>query len=218
VSTPHRAGKQGRGRYPLAKPFPTPGRLIAHAYRELDLALGGDDAHREAIGDPSQLLRPWDPGSIEDPPVRAELWDWLEAVVDWVNTEHVWDPSYLIPPCWPAHPHLVHEIAVLADQRRTAGQAIVSDALEDWHRYVLPAFFERRKTRLRTACDSRHQDWPALPAHVRFQDAQDHRAQNYAGDVDHHRRLLQSVDQTQDVPRLQLVDGHRVDMETGEIR
>lgn len=113
--------------------------MIVHAYRELDIALNGDDAARKAVGHPTKLPRPWDPGTIGDPPMRAELWEWLEAVVEWVNSEHVWDPSYLIPPCWPAHPHLVHEIAVLADQRRKAGQAIASDALEEWHRYALPA-------------------------------------------------------------------------------
>ncbi|MCE0485472.1 hypothetical protein [Ornithinimicrobium sediminis] len=218
MNTPHQAGKQGRGRYPLARQFPTPGPLITLAYRELDIALNSDDAHRKAIGDLSTLPRPWDPGSIEDPPMRTELWDWLEAVVDWVNTEHVWDPAYLVPPCWPAHPHLVHEIAVLADQRHTAGQDMDSDALEEWHRYALPAFFDRRRTRLRTACDSRHHDWPARPAHIRFQGAHDQRAQHYVADVDHHRRLLQPVDQTQRAPRLQVVDGHRVDLETGEIR
>ncbi len=70
--------------------------------------------------------------------MRTELWAWLEAVVDWVNTEHVWDPSYLIPPCWPRHPHVVHEIAVLADQRYKAGHAIASDTLEAGHRHALP--------------------------------------------------------------------------------
>ena len=33
----------------------------------------------------------------------------------------LWDASTVIPSCWPHHPHLVHEIAVLADQRRKAG-------------------------------------------------------------------------------------------------
>ncbi|MGD8202168.1 hypothetical protein ACQE98_16135 [Ornithinimicrobium sp. W1679] len=218
MSTTHQTGEQGRGRYPLARPFPAPGPLIVHAYRELDIALHGDDAARKAVGHPSKLPRPWDPGSIQDPPMRAELWEWLEAVVEWVNSEHVWDPSHLVPPCWPTHPHLVHEIAVLADQRRKAGQATASDALEEWHRYALPAFFDRRKTRLRTACDSRHHDWPARPAHVRFQDACDQRAQHYTGDVNHHRRLVERVDQTRQLSCLQFVDGHRVDMETGEIR
>jgi hypothetical protein len=46
----------------------------------------------------------------------------LEALVTWLNHEYVWDVANVIPPCWP-HPHLVHEIAVLADQRHRAGQA-----------------------------------------------------------------------------------------------
>lgn len=206
----------GRDRYPLARPFPRPGPQITHAYRELDVALNGDDEQRKGVGNPSELPRPWDLGSIEDAPMRTELWQWLEAVVEWVNSEHVWDPSYLIPPCWPQHPHLVHEIAVLADQRCRAGHAIASDALEEWHRYALPAFFDRRGTRLRTACDSRHHDWPARPAHVRFQDARGHREECYTGDVDHHR-LLQPPADTERMPGLHLVDGHCVDPDTGEI-
>ncbi|SOC51167.1 hypothetical protein [Ornithinimicrobium cerasi] len=187
MSTADQGGGRGRGPYPLARPFPRPGPLIALAYRELDMLIDGDEAHLDAIGDPAELIRPWDPGTVEDPPARAQLWEWLEAVVEWVNTEHVWDPTYLVPPCWPAHPHLVHEIAVLADRRHTAGQAMTGDALEEWHRYVLPAFFDRRRTRLRTACDSRHHDWPARPAHIRFQDGNEHRARHYTRDVAHHR-------------------------------
>ena len=79
---------------------------------------------------------------------------WLDAVVDWLVTEYVWDVTDTIPACWPQHPHLVHEIAVLADQRRRAGHAFSSDALEEWHRYSLPAFTERMKTRLRSHCET----------------------------------------------------------------
>jgi hypothetical protein len=39
------------------------------------------------------------------------------------------DVADVIPLCWPQHPHLVHEIAVLADQRRRAGPGLTSDAL-----------------------------------------------------------------------------------------
>jgi hypothetical protein len=46
-------------------------------------------------------------------------------------TEYVWEVADAIPACWPQHPHLVHEIAVLADQRRRAGHAFTSDALEE---------------------------------------------------------------------------------------
>lgn len=111
----------GCGPYPLAKPFPQPGRGLRHAYRELDLGLNGNAAQRQAIGDPNVLPRPWDPGSLHLPSLRRELWEWLEAVVDWVNTEHVWDPAQLVPACWPYHPHLVHEVAVRTDQRYKAG-------------------------------------------------------------------------------------------------
>ena len=56
MSTTHPAGEQGRGRYPLARPFPAPGPLIGHAYRELDIALNGDDAARKAAGDFQDIL------------------------------------------------------------------------------------------------------------------------------------------------------------------
>lgn len=55
----------------------------------------------------------------------------FEDVVIWLNREYTWDASGLIPSCWPLHPHLVHELAVLADQRRRAGLAMTSDALEE---------------------------------------------------------------------------------------
>lgn len=199
--------------------FPTPNTpLLAVAYRDLYLAAEGTAQQKEMLGDPALLPRPWDPATCQDPLLRQEVWDWLEEFVVWFNREYVWDPNAgMIPSCWPQHPHLVHEIAILADQRHKAGRAIHSDALEEWHRYALPAFFDRRKTRLRTACDSRHHDWPARPAHVRFQDAHEHRARHYTGDVDHRRQLLQPPDQTQQIPRLHVVDGHRVDPLTGEV-
>jgi hypothetical protein len=55
----------------------------------------------------------------------------LEAVVTWLNQEYIWDVADVIPPCWPQHPHLVHEIAVLADQRRRTSLAPTSDPLEE---------------------------------------------------------------------------------------
>jgi hypothetical protein len=93
----------------------------------------------------------------------------VEAVVVWLVTEYVWEATDTIPACWPQHPHLVHEIAVLADQRRRAGHAFTSDALEEWHRYSLPAFTERMKSRLGSHCEDGHQPWPPHPAHGRDQ-------------------------------------------------
>lgn len=86
----------------------------------------------------------------------------------WLNHEYVWDPDAMVPSCWPSHPHLVHEIAVLADLRRRAGLALTADALEEWHRYALPAFTDRMRGRLRQHCqDGGHQGWPALGRQTR---------------------------------------------------
>jgi hypothetical protein len=42
---------------------------------------------------------------------------------------------------------------------------MTSDALEEWHRYCLPAFTDRMRNRLRAHCDDEHQGWPAKPRH-----------------------------------------------------
>ncbi len=189
----------------LVQPFPTPGPLLGLAYRNLWLAAEGSDNQRQTIGDPSQLPRPWDPATCRDPLLRAELWAWLDDVVIWFNRSYTWDPTGLIPPCWPHHPHLVHEIAVLADQRRRASIALNSDALEDWHRYTVPGFQERLKARLKAHCDHEHQPPPARARHVRHVDqaASSQREVLYTADVD-------TFEPTRDVdlhrPRLKLVD------------
>lgn len=154
---------------PLALPFPLPdGPELSAAYKDLYLAAHGDDTTKKAIGDPALLPRPWDPPTCRKRQLRQELWEWLDAVAIWLNTEYVWDQTAgMIPPCWPQHPHLVHEIAVLADQRRRAGIDTSSNSLEEWHRYTLPAFLERLRSRLKAHCDERHQAWPARTRHVR---------------------------------------------------
>lgn len=135
----------------------------------------------------------------------------LEAVVTWVNHEYVWDVADVIPPCWPQHPHLVHDIAVLADQRRRAGLGLTSDALEEWQRYSLPSFTERMKTRLPNHCQENHQSWPAKGRHTpHITEAARHRRINaYAADLGASKPLHR---QTQS-PRLGLVD-----LDTGQIK
>jgi hypothetical protein len=150
-------------------PFPVPGDHVRLAYRELHIAINGTEEEKKALGNHALLSRPWEPATCLDPEVRHDLWEWLEDVVIWLNREYTWDVSGLIPSCWPLHPHLVHEIAVLADQRRRAGLAMTSDALEEWHRYCLPAFTERMRNRLRAHCDAlpvnrrAHEQPPAGP-------------------------------------------------------
>jgi len=114
------------------------------------------------------------------------MWSWLDAVVTWLNVEYVWDVADAVPGCWPLHPHLVHEIAVLADQRRRAGEALTSDMLEEWHRYSLPAFVERMKARLRSHCEDDHQPWPATGRHHRHQaePSRRRRTNAYQADID----------------------------------
>jgi hypothetical protein len=195
----------------LIQPFPVPGRLVQLAYRELDLVSNGAQDQLFVLRDLRDLPRPWDPATCETPQLRKEVWSWLEAVVTWLSQEYVWDVADVIPPCWPQHPHLVHEIAVLADQRRSAGFAPTSDALEEWHRYNLPSFTERMKTRLRSHCQEDHQSWPAKGRHTRhIAEASRHRRmQAYAADLG---ALKQLHHHTQS-PRLGLVD-----LDTGEIK
>ena len=204
---------------PLALPFPLPdGPELSAAYEELYLAAHGDDATKKAIGDPALLARPWDPPTCSKRQLRQDLLQWLDAVVIWFNTEYVWDPTAgMIPPCWPQHPHLVHEIAVLADQRRRASIDTSSNTLEEWHRYTVPAFLERLRARVKSHCDERHQPWPArtrLARHTSDSSAVEHQLVFRADTGDdcadlriRHERSRGLTDE----------DGNVIDPTTGEI-
>jgi hypothetical protein len=196
----------------LVQPFPAPGQLVALAYRELDLAASGGPEQMRALGNARLLPRPWEPATCRTPQLRQQLWSWLEAVVDWLMTEHVWDVADTIPACWPQHPHLVHEIAVLADQRRRAGHALTSDALEEWHRYSLPAFTERMKARLQSHCEDGHQPWPARGRYTRYtaEASRCIREDHYAADV---AAVKPTEAKGRRRPRLGLVD-----LDTGELQ
>ena len=138
---------------PMICAFPEGGALIRLAYRELNIAANGTKEQKNAIGNPHLLPRPWDPPTCRKTELREQVWAWLEDVVTWLNREYVWDVGTVIPGCWPQHPHLVHEIAALADQRRRAGAALTSDGLEEWHRYALPGFVERMRARVKDHCE-----------------------------------------------------------------
>lgn len=204
----------------LVQPFPAPGEAVRHAYRELHIAINGTDEQKKALGNISQLPRPWDPATCREPGLRHGLWQWLDAVVIWLNQEYTWDVAGLIPTCWPSHPHMVHEIAVIADQRRRAGLAMTSDALEEWHRYCLPAFSDRFRTRLKTHCDNGHTQWPGRPRdreHI-SESHVERREDLYALDVDtlprpraRQRPEPESTQQPR-TPRLGVVD-----LDTGEL-
>ena len=154
---------------PLVLGFPAPGSRVQKAYHDLWEAQNGSEERKKKLGNPANLPRPWDPTTCLERGLRWELWLWLDQVVEWINSEYVWEASggTCIPDCWPLHPHLVHELAVVADQRRRAGHAPNSDILENWHRYVLPGFIDRMRQRLKQSCDDDHQPWPARSRHTR---------------------------------------------------
>lgn len=154
---------------PLVLGFPAPGSRVQKAYHDLWEAQNGSEERKKKLGNPANLPRPWDPTTCLERGLRWELWLWLDQVAEWINSEYVWEASggACIPDCWPMHPHLVHELAVVADQRRRAGHAPNSDILENWHRYVLPGFIDRMRQRLKQSCDDDHQPWPARSRHTR---------------------------------------------------
>lgn len=204
---------------PLIEAFPTPGRRVEQAYRELDIAMHGSTEETMLLGSPRVLPRPWDPPTCADPQLRAEIWAWLEKVVTWLNREYAWDAGGTIPACWPQHPHLVHEIAGLADQRRRAGHALTGEALEEWHRYALPAFTDRMLNRMRSHCqDKDHQPWPAQGRHTRHQSepSKAQRAAVFEADIAACAPMPAPPPTTG--PLLHLVgDDIRYDLDTGEI-
>ncbi len=164
-------------------PAPTHARL-QQAWLNLRIAAEGTDAQKRALGDPTQLPRPWDPASLTDDELRYATWRWLDDFVAWFNHEQVWNPTSLIPACWPQHPHLVHQIAVLADLRRQAGEAFTSQPLEEWHRYAVPAFIDRMRQQLSTSCDKAHSEWPGASKFRRLLDTERDRIQAFNDDVD----------------------------------
>jgi len=147
---------------PMVQPFPAPGPLVGRACHDLWLTQTGTAEEKRRLGPPANLPQPWDPATCTDSRLRRELWLWLDAVAAWINHEYCWDPNRtpFIPPCWPQHPHIVRELAVLADQRRRCNLAANSDLLENWHRYVLPGFLDRLRERLNGDCDDWHRSWP----------------------------------------------------------
>lgn len=203
----------------MVNPFPRPGRRLEHAYRELAIVVDGTKEQRKALGELSLLPRPWDPDTLTHGPLRRELWDWLEEFVTWLNVEYVWDVGTVIPACWLHHPHLVRELAVLADQRRSAGLAFDSDALEEWHRYALPAFVERMRARMRNHCEDGHQQWPAKGRYARHTGSasQQERQRVFAQDAATASHGAEATAEQKTAPRLHVVDGVPVDPVTGEV-
>lgn len=138
--------------------FPEPGHLVQLAYQDLATAATGGPQAR-LLGALDALPRPWNPSTCVHPRLHAELVDWLNRVVAWLNHDLCWQPADMVPGCWPLHPALVRELALLADRRWAADSALTSDPVEEWHRMTLPAL----RTRIHTdaaGCVTGHRDWP----------------------------------------------------------
>jgi hypothetical protein len=171
----------------MVRAFPEPGPAVRTAMEQLQHATIEPPADEQALHELARMPRPWDPGSCTGP-IRAELWAWLDLVAMWVNEQHLWSVTRPgIPECWPAHPHLVHDLAVLACSRHYTSFAVTPAALEDWHRYTLPGFLERLRDRLADGCQpSRHQPRPRNERDQSHAAAPNRRGrrQRYADDVD----------------------------------
>lgn len=155
----------GDGR--LVQPFPQPGGALKAAFDMLAELDGQVSRGMDPKVDSAALPKPWDPATITNTDMRMQLWTWLSQVVDWINHEYAWDVDEMIPACWPLHPHLVHDIAVLACQRRAAGLLFNSDHLQVWHQTTLTDFRARMRAQLQQHCDEGHAAWPARARHGR---------------------------------------------------
>jgi hypothetical protein len=145
----------------MVQPFPEPGQTVRTAMEQLQQASIDPPEDEEALRELAAMPRPWDPGSCKGA-LRRELWMWLDQVAAWVNQQHLWNLTRPgIPECWPAHPHLVHDLAVLACSRYYTTFAVTPAALEDWQRHQLPGFLDRIRDRLAEGCQpARHQPRP----------------------------------------------------------
>lgn len=155
-STPRAAARAA------VRAFPDITKPMQHAYQALwpkpDDKITEDEVKQ--LGTFDALPRPWDVTTCLDPQLRRDVWTWLEQVVDWINTECAWDVTGLIPGCWYLHPHLVHDLGALADQRRRASSALTSNDLAEWQRTSLPLFLSRMHSTIKATCDDTHKDPP----------------------------------------------------------
>ncbi len=169
----------------ITEAFPEPPHTVLAALLDLAIARDGTEEDKAQLGDPNDLARPWDPPTCA-PTLRRHLWYWLDDVAAWINHDHTWRPEAAIPACWPAHPHLARELAILAGTRAAAAQALTPDPLEVWYRHALPGFLDRMATHLATGCTpGRHTPWPAAARHRDYTTAEttDQRRRAFADDT-----------------------------------
>jgi hypothetical protein len=151
----------------LASGCPRPPAPVRVAGRNLMLARTGSKEQKAALRPFDRMPRPWAPHTCPAKLLEVLL-PWLDQVAAWLNHDYSWRMARPIPACWPNHPHLVHELAVLAWLRVIADQALDIGPIEDWHRYALPAFLNRMGDRMGDSCSTGHEDWPGASRHAGY--------------------------------------------------
>ena len=77
---------------PMIYPFPMPGRARSDWPTASSTSRStAPTTQQNALGNHALLPRPWEPATCGDPGLRHELWQWLEAVVIWLNHDYTWD-------------------------------------------------------------------------------------------------------------------------------
>ncbi|WP_193604850.1 hypothetical protein [Nocardioides dongkuii] len=133
-------------------PFPPPPDIIREAIAALHVVSLRPPTDELSLRHVASLPRPWDPATCGRD-LQAELWPWIDDVVEWINHEQIWGltvPS--VPECWPDHPHLCHELPALACDRYLASFAITPRDVEDWRELRLSAFLRRMGDQLGHLC------------------------------------------------------------------
>ena len=176
----------------LIAPFPQPPDRLQTAFNEMKTANVGTPAQKLSVNGGEGIPRPWIPWTCTRLGLREDLFAWLDEVVKWLNQQYTWDTAMMIPPCWPMHPHIINELVVVADLRRLAEEAKVSEQVHKWHNDVLPGFFDRMKQRLGHSCDDgEHTPWPGNPRFRTYigEASHDLREARIRKDLDTQRRL-----------------------------
>ena len=208
-------GPEPRSRW--SSPSRSPGALVEHAYWELPSPPTAPPEQKQRPRRPPHASPTLGPTHLHPPRPAARALGLAR------RRRHLDQPRIRLghsrhtsPACWPEHPHLVHDLAVLADQRRRAGPAITSDALEDWHRYALPAFLDRHE---HPAQDPLRERPPAFPLHQPPRSTQQRPPPSATRPTfDSDAALVRASQQeARDSTSLRLVDGELVDPATGEI-
>lgn len=169
----------------ITRGMPQPPESVARAYN-----LVGELAAKGAKGaaELKVAARPWIPADCEDPMLRRAIWGWCEKVAGWLNEEYVWLPGAYVPACWPRHPHIAHELPVLAFSLWAAQDAESLEPLAVWQRDTFPRFCERMAARLGSGhCrDGRHDTCPGLPRQAAYHEPEAATGRRAAIDADAH--------------------------------